>query len=1098
MKLHSKISPSILRKLGFVILLTTFVIPKYLLYAQGDYGGLANFTTYTTEQGLPLSSIASSFRDRFGNLWFGTYGGGVSRYDGKSFTTFGIINGLPSNVVLSIYEDSKGNMWFGTNRKGICKYDGRTFTTYFEVPGLLDNTILSIAEDKVGNMWFGTYGGGVSCFDGKKFKAYTVKDGLADNNVRAILQDKDGFMWFGTILNGISRFDGKKFKNFNKSNGLSGDTVFTIIQDKLGKLWFGTLGGGISVYDGKEFKYFTNSNGLASNRIWCSYIDQSGELWFGTQGGGISRYDGKSFTSFSSLQGLPNDYIYTITSDKGGHIWMGTYGAGITRYDGRAFTSYSSRQGLRADIIYSILEDSKGNIWLGTYNNGISMFKSKNLLSGSPLFTKYFSMENGLKDNSIKSIYEDSKGNIWFGTIGGGVSKYNPATTGGKFITYTTKNGLTDNRVNTILEDRKGYYWFGTAGGGISRFDGKEFKNFTIGEGLAHNIVLCSLLDKKGNIWFGTSGGVSKYDGQKFTNFTTKNGLSQNIIYSIFEDNDGNIWLGSDGTGIMKYDGKSFSYYTTEDGLSDNTVGQILQDKKGRIFIGTNWGISVLTGWKGDKPIFEIYSKRTGFPIKDVNAGQRGMYLDSQGIIWIATGADNTALIRFDYEKIKRDKTPPIVTIQGVKLKDEVISWYSLKNNTDYDSTTIRQQETIVFGKKLDSNEIDEMREHYTNIKFNSIAPIYPVPIDLMIPYDHNQITIEYAAIEVTRPKLVKYKYYLEGYDKQWSPWTDNTSAVFGNMSEGKYTFYLKAKSPEGIWSETISYSFTVMPPWYRSFWAYMGYFILFVLMLYLVVYINSFRLKRKNIELGRMVDERTRDIQAQAQELKEVNASKDKFFRIIAHDLRSPLSGFLKLTDLMANQSNNISVSEYADISNSLNKSADNLYKLMNNLLEWATIQQSGIKINKESLNLNELINQNIATITDRLTQKKVSILNSVNPNLEIFADEKMINTVFRNLLSNAVKFTKQGDKISIDAEDNENEIHIIVSDTGIGISEGELIKLFKIDEKVSRKGTDNEPSTGLGLVLCKEFIDIHGGNIWAESEEYNWSKFHITIPKA
>jgi signal transduction histidine kinase len=246
------------------------------------------------------------------------------------------------------------------------------------------------------------------------------------------------------------------------------------------------------------------------------------------------------------------------------------------------------------------------------------------------------------------------------------------------------------------------------------------------------------------------------------------------------------------------------------------------------------------------------------------------------------------------------------------------------------------------------------------------------------------------------------------------------------------------------------------------------------------------------------MVDERTRDIQAQARELKEVNASKDKFFRIIAHDLRSPLSGFLKLTDLMANQSNNISVTEYAEISSSLNKSADNLYKLMNNLLEWATIQQSGIKINKELLNLNELINQNIATITDRLTQKKVSILNSVNPNLEIFADEKMINTVFRNLLSNAIKFTKQGDKITIDAEDNGNEIHIIVSDTGIGISEGELIKLFKIDEKVSRKGTDNEPSTGLGLVLCKEFMDIHGGKIWAESEEYNWSKFHITIPKA
>jgi len=1095
--LIDKISIFIQKHFGYSVLLCIFVIPNFTLYAQGDYGGLANFTTFTTEQGLPLSSIASSYRDRFGNLWFGTYGGGVSRYDGKSFTTFGIINGMPSNVILSIFEDSKGNMWFGTNRKGICKYDGRTFTTYFEVKGLLDNSILSIAEDKDGLMWFGTYGGGVSSFDGKKFTAYTEKDGLSDNNVRAILQDKEGIMWFGTIKNGVSRFDGKTFKNFNKTNGLSGDTVFSILQDNSGKLWFSTLGGGITVYDGKEFKYFSKIDGLANNRIWCSYKDQSGELWFGTQGGGFSRFDGKSFTTFNSLQGLPNDYIYTITSDKGGNIWMGTYGAGVTRYDGRAFTSYSSQQGLRADIIYSILEDSKGNIWLGTYNNGISMFQSKNLLSGSPLFSKYFSMENGLKDNSIKSIYEDSKGNIWFGTIGGGVSKYNPLTNSGKFTTYTTNEGLTDNRVNSILEDKKGNYWFSTAGGGVSRFDGKNFKNFTRNEGLAHNIVLCSILDKKGNIWFGTSGGISKFDGEKFTNFTISNGLSQNIIYSVFEDNLGNIWLGTDGNGIMKYDGKTFTNYTTEDGLSDNTVGQILQDKTGRIFIGTNWGISVLTGWKENKPIFEIYSKRTGYPIKDVNAGQRGMYLDSKGIIWIATGADNTALIRFDYNKIKRDNTQPILAIQKIKLKDEVINWYNLNGNTTYDSTTIKQQETTVFGKKLDRIEIEKIREHYANIQFSRIAPIYQIPIDLKIPYDHNQITIEFAAIEVTRPHLVKYQYFLDGYDKQWSPLTLNTSAVFGNMSEGNYTFYLKAQSPEGVWSKTISYSFTVLPPWYRTFWAYFSYFFFFIFMLYALIYFNSYRLKKKNIELGRLVDERTRDIQAQAAELKDVNASKDKFFRIIAHDLRSPLSGFLKLTELMANQSNNISVSEYAEISSSLNKSADNLYKLMNNLLEWATIQQSGIKLSREVLNLNSLVNQNISTISDQLVQKKASLLNKVDPSLEVFADEKMINTVFRNLLSNAIKFSKQDDEIKIEAFDKGNEIQITVSDTGIGISETELIKLFKIDEKVSRKGTDNEPSTGLGLVLCREFVEVHGGKIWAESEEFKWSKFHFTLPK-
>ncbi len=237
--------------------------------------------------------------------------------------------------------------------------------------------------------------------------------------------------------------------------------------------------------------------------------------------------------------------------------------------------------------------------------------------------------------------------------------------------------------------------------------------------------------------------------------------------------------------------------------------------------------------------------------------------------------------------------------------------------------------------------------------------------------------------------------------------------------------------------------------------------------------------------------------IQQQNKELQELNATKDKFFSIIAHDLRSPFQGFMGLTEVMAEDITRFSLTELSNLTKGMNSSANNLYKLLLNLLDWAQMQQGVESFNPIEIVLSEIVSQNIDLIIKRGEQKGIDIIIEIPENQTVYADEAMLNSILRNLLSNAVKFTRQSGKIHLLSKETENKmIEFSVTDNGIGMTDDFCKKLFKIEEKVGRKGTDGEKSTGLGLLLCKEFVEKHGGKIWVESRENLGSTFYFTLP--
>ena len=238
--------------------------------------------------------------------------------------------------------------------------------------------------------------------------------------------------------------------------------------------------------------------------------------------------------------------------------------------------------------------------------------------------------------------------------------------------------------------------------------------------------------------------------------------------------------------------------------------------------------------------------------------------------------------------------------------------------------------------------------------------------------------------------------------------------------------------------------------------------------------------------------------IQQQNDQLQELNATKDKFFSIIAHDLRSPFQGFLSMTEMMVENVDDFSKEELVKYLGELNKSTKNLYKLLQNLLDWAQLKKGSFDFVPKEFSLSATVSANIEQINKRAIQKGITIITEVAEDQKVFVDERMFNSILGNLLSNAVKFTKRDGKIVIKAKTIDNGmIEITIEDTGVGMSERVVNKLFKIDEKVGQKGTDGELSTSLGLLLCKEFVEKHGGKIWVESEEGKGSIFYFTVPR-
>lgn len=794
--------------------------------------------TYQYEQGLPLDHITALITDSLGNLWLGSPGKGASRYDG---TRFSDLNGRLKQLgrVFSILEDNDKNLWFGTE-VGLVKFDGISLVTYTQKDGLSGKVNCAIKDHK-GDLWFGT-DHGVSIFSGNTFRTFSTQDGLIGSFIQALYEDPKGVVWIGTRT-GLSRYDGK-FKSYTIDQNLPSDNILSIGAEKNGTLWVGT-DLGASRLEGQHFVTFTTRDGLADNLVKVIFRDRQGTLWFGTYGG-LSQLRDSTFLTIAKDQGLCSNMVEALTDDANDNLWIATKGGGICRYPGQAFVNYAKEQGMPA-LVWGFLRAKNGLLWLGTEGNGVYSSDGKS-------WNQYNIAQSQAAD-TVRSLFEDSKGALWFGTTQNGVAKFD----GSSLTMYTTKQGLAGDNVHSIYEDPSGALWLGTDSG-ISKFDGKSFTNYTVSQGLAGDNIFGIMQDKTGALWFASfGGGISRFDGNSFTNFTTAQGLPTNRLYNILEDNAGIFWITSEA-GLIRYDGHSFLTYSVAQGLPDNSIYRVTITKEGNLLIGTNDGLVLFSGFtpktptfvkatpRGNgtrlkvshpvqnglsnadlvdfSPIFEIYSEKTGYPIIDSGAGQYTLYRDWDDTFWNGCSSEKIGISQINLSSLIRPERAPLLQIKAVDIDNQSIDWLSLKK----------------------VKNADPAADKFRDIQFDSVVRFYQVPQGLVLPYIHNNVTFHFAAIEPALP--VHYQFMLEGYDRDWSPVTDRLQANFGNIFEGTYSFKLKARSAFGVWSEPTTYVFTVLPPWYRTWWAYLSYGTSSFLLLFGIYRWRTYALRKRRQEL--------------------------------------------------------------------------------------------------------------------------------------------------------------------------------------------------------------------------------------------------------
>ncbi|MGN6647578.1 MAG: ligand-binding sensor domain-containing protein [Cytophaga sp.] len=799
------------------IRLVLFFLLWLLVHATGA-AQQYTFKNYSVDDGLAQSQVYTMCEDNTGSMWFGTRGGGLSRFDGIDFKNYTVQEGLVSNYIRCLLKDKAGNLWIGTDN-GLSVYNGKVFATYTEAKGLGNVVINDLALDKEGNIWVATEKGiyctqkdrivvfnpqnnvpagrfncmladsigniwagsdyGLYRFSKEKNNWYTEhfteKEGLPNPIVTALSLRGDGGIWLCTYGGGAAACYRGTFLSINKSDGLASNTVFDCVDAGSAVVWFCTASG-ITKYDpSKENQYIqiTETEGLAKNVVMCAFKDSFGNLWFGTSGGGVSRLSSERFIHYTAIKGIFGTWVYSILQDRDGVMWFGTSEGGVTTYDGVFYKRFSERNGFTASKVKCITQDMEGNIWLGTISDGVYMYNGKTF--------RHFNHRNGLSSNFINYILADTSGRILLATAGGGISCLLPS----KNNTYSIKNirprdGLAGDRIHTLAADRNGNIWAGTASNGISviRFEKDHsytIKNYQKKDGLSSIAIRCSTMDPNGNIIFGTAdAGLIIYDGKKFYSVSKQQGLYSNNIYSCIYDVEGDLWIGTDkGIDRILF-----------------TAGHAIANQR-------------------------HYGKSEGFT--GIETIQNAACLDKDDHIWFGTVKSATVFNPAADRKIQ----VPRVHVTGMHLFFDAV-------------------EKTPNGK--------------------SVTPWFPLPENLILPYNQNHLSFEFIGIEQSNPGAVQYRWMLDGFDKDWAPSAIKREAVYSNLPPGTYTFKVKAMNECGEWNETpAQYTFTIRPPFWQTWWFILSAFVLVGLIVWFIISAALRKLKKENMrEKQRLEAERS------------------------------------------------------------------------------------------------------------------------------------------------------------------------------------------------------------------------------------------------
>ena len=1009
------------------------------------------FQFLNSSQGLPNSGVKGIFEDSQNTIWIEGEEWFI-QYLGQSFRPFGLNEGLVSTQVHELCEDQQGNLWFSYEENiGFAKFDGQYFWNYLQANPSYSIRIQNMTLDENGQLWmfakYITFTDFIQDyefikFDGNDFFIYSFSDFNLKKEFDGIYLKSKEYVYF---MDGQSftTFDGKRFLHYKLP-----DTTAVLIHNKSAN----TAEMCLAFQDKICFKVEDNLQCITIEKfkkhpIQKVFYNDKNDFYTFHKNDLFSHYDGKYFTFFSEENGYQAHFQPQL-KDQVGNVWFNSQGEGIQRFKEGHFKQEAI---LQNGLVSAILEDNKGNIWLGEHHPRLAKWTEN-------IYTEYTEI---FKTGSvIRSLYQDSQGNVWIGS--NTLFKFD----GQRFFKYSIPTYQDKSMIFGITEDRQGNIWFGGNGLWLTKFDGRSFTQFPDKNPIPKNYIRTLIRDNSGNIWMAKNrGGLIKYDGQFFTHFTEKEGLTNNEVVALKEDSKGNIWIGTKG-GLSKYDGQIFTNYSTQNGLSHNNVWTIIEDDKGNIWLGVDACLNVILleekaqqlakDKQQEFPPIAVYCDFDGWKSSEffANTGIR----DSKGQLWWGT---------FQYTLcLPPDKSPlflePLPTrLNEVKIAETFIDFQILQDS-------IQTKKDCWVGKDKDIN--------MSEIEFSSTKPFFNYPLDLRLPHHINNIAFEYSAPSYPREQALQYSYFMEGLDKNWSVPNAQNKTEYKGLPVGTYTFKAKARGNERIWGPPFAYTFTILPPWWQTWWAYLIWIAFLTTAIYWIYRFNL-----------------TRSLKLQeAERIKELDTIKSRFYTNITHEFRTPLTVILGINDTIKGHQQERSL---------IQTNAQNLLRLINQLLDLSKMESHQLKLNFTHGNIINYMQYLCESFHSAATDKGITLAFYTEvEHLKMDYDEAKVQHIVYNLLSNALKFTPEYGKIifHVTQEDTlkQSFLKMKIKDNGIGISDVHLPHIFdrfyQVDDSSVRKGE----GTGIGLALTKELIELMKGSIQVKSVEQIGTTFIVKLP--
>ena len=1022
----------------------------------------------------------------------------ISKYNIQNWTTE---NGLNQNSINDLLQTREGYLMLATHG-GLTRYDGVNFETCTigNTPGLKSNRTFTLMETDSGTLWIGHREGGVSILKDGKIQTPKALEGFSNVFVQDFCEDLDGNVFIATD-SGLYRYSGDQLEKYHIDEELPGMIVSKLFLHKSGVVHFfsgnrdyrGSAHGLILDGKVKVLKKYTSSK-----QFNILDYNSQGELWIAYPNKIVVEKDGSIIKSLH-LGNHDLGEIHKFLMDRDGNIWLGSPQDVVLITKEELEKSQNGpvkfkriHHFLRENDISRIIQDQEGNIWVGTLKEGLFMFKKR-------VVKRYIPADIGASSVYTK-VAPDGHGGIWFSSACHELTHYSK----GDFYQFESFDGcvralhndpeneaiiylgvqselgkIEDFRYEKVADIREllgetnhnffitaiqkandGAFWLGTTGRGVIVFKDTIVNHFASSGELTGDKVITIKALSDGDIWVGTNGGITVFSSGGTEKITVEDGLVQGDIRSIFEDKDGVIWVGSYGGGLSRIEDGQITSYSTSDGLFENIVSRITEDINGNLWMIGNIGLFMLNKQQFSDLDADKISQLScvSFELDDGmiegnNTGQVAKSAD--GLTWWPTVKGMAAI---DIDKDYQDPIPIKTLIQRVIVSDVV------------NSGPIGERVTL--GKS------------------------------------QRDIEVVYAGIKFSDPTKIKYRYKLEGYDKDWRENGTKRTVNYTNLNPGNYLLKIEASNLNGAWGgEPTTLAISVVPTiWERTLTKIIVVLILLLMIWQLFRWRNLYLIRKKE-ELAAIVKLRTKELHEKNQELEatlsnlkvthdklvqsEKMASLGTMIAGVSHEINNPLQFIQNGLDILKRSRHDIEdVHEHLDPSLEI---IDNGIKRASEIV-MSLNQFSRANENYDELfDLREVLENCLVILRSRLNAKASVVVKIPDEKLMCRGNQGKLHQAFLNLLSNAEQAIDETGIITIEAKKLMDKIEVSISDTGHGISPEIVSKIFDpfFTTKPPGKGT------GLGLSITYEIIGQHKGSIDIQSEPEKGSTFTVHLPE-